>query len=98
MKTYMSTEARRNQILAAALQLAESDHYRAITRDQIANRAKTATGTINRVFGTMAKLRHAIVERAIEEESLTVIGQAIAENHGIVIPMVLRRKALKALI
>lgn len=96
----MTTQARHNQILAIALKLAESNHYQTITRKQIAKRAQTATGTINRVFGTMFKLRVAIVKRAIEEECLIVIGQAIAANDiaAVFVPVSLRRKALKALI
>jgi len=100
MKKYMPTPTRRNQILSAALKLAESDHYQAITREQIARRLDIATGTISRVFGTMGGLRDAIIDRAIEEECLIVIGQAIAANDctAALVPVPLRRKALAALI
>ena len=96
----MSTESRRNQILAVALKLAESDHYQSITREQISVKARTATGTINRVFGTMVELRDAVVLRAIEEECLPIIAQIITANDGCaaIIPLALKRKALKALI
>jgi len=96
----MSTESRRNQILAVALKLAESDHYQSITREQIAFKADTATGTISRVFGSMVDLRDAIIERAVEEECLAVIGQGIAGSNWAALsaPKSLRKKALATLI
>jgi len=98
--TYMKTDERREQVLTAALKLAVGDHYRAITREQIADQAQTATGNINRVFGTMVDLRSELVAHAIEQECLPVIAQAIAVNDRAVagVPNALKRRALQGLL
>jgi AcrR family transcriptional regulator len=83
MKTQKST-IRRESILDAALELASSDHYRSITRDQIATRAGTATGNVNRLFGTIAELRRELVKHAIQHDNLKIIAQAITVNDPIV--------------
>lgn len=68
-------------ILLAAVSLARTRGLRALTRLDVAKAAKAATGTISYHFGSMAKLRDAIVDHAIEHECIEVLVQARAERH-----------------
>lgn len=98
--TYMKTQHRRDQILVAALEMASNDHYLTITRDKIANDVGTATGNINRVFGTMSGLRVELVKYAIDQKCLAVIAQAIAAGDAAVkgLSIDLKRQALADLV
>jgi len=69
---------RKIEILTAAVQLAEAQGLTSITREAIATRANVSTGAVNQHFGTMKKLRRAVVGEAIRSRSLRVIGQALA--------------------
>ena len=97
---YMKFDERRNQVLTVALAMAEKSDYRTIRRDDIAKRAKTATGNVSRLFETMEKLRKEIVLKAIETESLPVIAQAVIANDPLVkrkVSAELRQRALASM-
>lgn len=82
-------------ILSAAMQLANLKGYKRVTRSDIAARAETAVGSINYHYGTMSKLRTAMVERAVEAKNLKVLGQALSDRHPVALkaPEALRRDA-----
>lgn len=82
-------------ILATALQLANLKGYKRVTREDIASRLGIAEGLISYHFGTMKKLQHAMVERAVEGENLKLLGQALADRHPLMTkaPEALRRAA-----
>lgn len=69
---------RKQEILAAALVLAERDGLTTMTRDGIAVEASVSTGLVNAHFGTMAKLRRAVVGEAVRVGCLPVLAQALA--------------------
>lgn len=97
--------ALKDDILKAALELAARNGIAATGRDDIAARVPCAGGSVSYHLGDAKKLRRAIVEAAIEKcggsvtnESLRVVGWAIAERHASVqgdkISDVLRANAL----
>jgi len=76
-QTRMKTEARKEDILAAALPLAERHGYTNITRDQIAAAAKVSGPTLHYHFGTIAQLRRDLMRYAVREVCLRVIAQGL---------------------
>lgn len=99
-RQYIPTETRREQILAAALSLATSHHYLAVTRDEIADAVGTATGNVSRIFGTMGQLRNELLRYAVAVECLPVIAQAVAAGDKAVkgLPAALKRRAVMGLV
>lgn len=72
---------RNRRILGAAVELAAAGSYQHITREQVAERAGVATGSVNNAYGTMAALRDAVVAEAVAAEHLGIVGQALAAGH-----------------
>lgn len=99
MSIKQPVKLRRATILQAAIQLSKKHGYNKITRDQIAELAGVATGTINAYFGTMVKLRRAIMREAIKTQVLEVIAQGLSHGdpHAQKAPAGLKRKALDSL-
>lgn len=79
-QTRMKTDARKEDILAAALPLAERHGYTAVTRNAIAKAAQVSGPTLHYHFGTMAQLRRDLMRYAIRENSARVIAQGIVAN------------------
>lgn len=79
-QTRMKTEARKEDILAAALLLAERQGYTAITRNDIAKAAGIKGPTLHYHFGTMAQLRRDLMRYAIRQDSVKVVAQGIVAN------------------
>lgn len=73
----LKPEARKEDILAAALPLAEQLGYANLTRDQIAGAAKISGPTLHYHFGTMAAFRRDLMRYAVKHENLRVIGQGL---------------------
>lgn len=99
-RTRMKPEARRDQILAAALTIATEQGYNALTRDGVANAAGVATGQVNHIFNTMAQLRRAVMRAAVHRELLPIVAQGLAQGDkdAHAAPDWLKRKALDSLI
>ena len=87
-----------DRIMTAALQIAARVGISATTRDAIAARVPCSAGSVSFHFGERRKLERAIVEAAIAQENLAVIGSAIAERHPSVknLPDDVRTRALRA--
>ncbi len=68
---------RKAQILRAALQIAAEEHYAYMTRRQIAKRAGVSGPTVQHYMGTMANLRRAVMQAAVNERLYTVIAQGL---------------------
>ncbi len=73
----MSKSKKNPLVLKAALELAESVGYNHVTRDQIADRAGVATGTVSLYMGTMCQLRRTVIRHALKEGRHRIIAQAI---------------------
>lgn len=78
IRTRKAPAARREEILAAALVLAESVGYRTMTRAQVAESAGVCRSLVRHYFGSLEGLRGAVLQAAIDRGSLRVVGQAVA--------------------
>jgi AcrR family transcriptional regulator len=83
----------KDQILAAALELAESIGYAHVLKRHIAKKLKIGMGTVNSNWGTMEALRYEVVREAIRTTNTTVMLQAIAARHPLTIRMSLEKRA-----
>lgn len=90
----------RDQILTAAFDEAVQAGFYTMTRDNIAERAGVATGSVNHHFKDMANLRHAVMRKAIQTEQLCIIATGLAQGDDIArsAPEGLKRRALETLV
>lgn len=75
---YMKPEARKDQILEAAVAVAERDGYTHVRREEVANHIGCSVGTVSRYFNTMNQLRKAVMRHAVHTINLQLIGQGLA--------------------
>lgn len=90
---------RNRAVLDAALRLAGQRGYRNITRQQVADEAQVAVGSVNNAYGTMDGLRDAVMAAAVERELLPVIAQGLADRHpsALAAPLSVKDSALASL-
>lgn len=74
---------RDSRILLAAVELAKSLGYQWITRDQVAEAAEVASGTINNAYGSMVGLKRAVLRHAVAEGIVEIVAQGLADGHEI---------------
>ena len=89
-------EARKAEILSAAIEVSKEKGYQRITRSDVAERAEVSIGLISFYFETVALLRRAIMRAAVEQEIPEIIFQGLAVSDGAALnsPVKLRAKAL----
>lgn len=89
----------KQDILNAAIRLAQVKGYRHVTREEVAEAAGCAESTISYHFDTMSAFRDAIVSHAIETEALGVVADALSARSpvALAVPEGLRRRAIKHL-
>lgn len=94
-KSRVSPALRKDQILAAAVALARTDHYAALTRLKIAEKAGVSMGLVTNYFGTMQKLRRSVMRAAIAQEIPEIVAQGLANGdpHAKKAPPELRTRA-----
>lgn len=87
-------------ILEVAYTMAQRDGFGTLTRDGVAAEAGVAMGSVNHHWGKMSALREAVMQRAVEEENLELIGQGMALGDSIAksAPLELRTRALTTLL
>jgi AcrR family transcriptional regulator len=68
-------------ILDAAVAVALRSNYRTVTRKAIASKAKVATGTVSYHFGSMTRLRDAIIKRGVDGRLPVIVAQGLADKH-----------------
>jgi AcrR family transcriptional regulator len=88
------------EIFSAAVDLARTRGYRHFTQYHVAEKAKTAKGTVTYHFKSMERLRIEVMRHAIRAEILEIIAQGLAERHAVVLqdcPEALRRRAARVL-
>ena len=73
----MKPDDRKEEILQAALDLAQEHGYQQVTRAQIAERAGVAVGLVGYYYGTMIQMRRAIMRAAIHRHNLVVLAQGL---------------------
>lgn len=91
-------EARQDEILSAALDLAAQGHFQTVTREAVAEAADCSPGLVSRYFDTMEGLRDALVQAAVERRVLRVVAQGLVAQHPATSGLEpwLREKALSA--
>lgn len=77
----MAPEARKKQLLAAAMVIAEKQGFTALTRPAVAAACEVTPMTINLRFGSMAELRAAVLAEAKRLKKKTILDSAISV-HG----------------
>lgn len=77
-RSRLRPEARRELILRAAVEVAREHGYLRMTREQIADRAGVSTGLVTWYCGAMDQLRKTVMQHAVADGDLTIIGQGLA--------------------
>lgn len=100
MAKKLHPNVRKEQILDAAIKVAESVGYANVQRADVAAQANCASGTVNRYYGTMKQLKRDIIRHAIKAKNLIIIMQGIANCDPAVskIPNDLKQQACSQLI
>ena len=90
---------RHPSILNAAIRIAHRTGYNKISRDAIAEAAQCSPGLVSAYFGTMAKMRRAIMGEAIRTRDLIIVAQGLAcrDKRALGAPEELRRAAVESL-
>ncbi|WPJ51428.1 hypothetical protein RCIP0033_00066 [Klebsiella phage RCIP0033] len=90
----------KEHILEVAYTMAQRDGFGTLTRDGVAAEAGVAMGSVNHHWGKMSALREAVIQRAVEEENLELIGQGMALGDSVAksAPLELRTRALTTLL
>lgn len=92
-----SPEARKEEILLAAIEVSKEKGYRHIVRSEVAEKAGVSTGLIQYYFESIAALRGQIMRAAVDREIPEIIFQGLAVSDAIALnaPIELRTAALK---
>lgn len=96
-KTRMAPEDRKEQLLCAAIKIAEQVGYNKINRLMIVKElgGEVTDGLVNRYFGQRHSLRMAVLYAGIERENLTILAQGLAlgDTYARKAPAALRKAA-----
>ena len=100
MTRRMHPSDRKAEILAAALAAARTDGYRSVSREAIAARAGCSPGLVSAYYGTMKRLRRAILSAAVARRDLVVLAQGLAagDSKARSAPEELKQAALRGLL
>jgi len=79
--TKPGADVRREQILEAALELAETGGFYRITRDGVATKAAVSQGLVNMYFKNMDGLRSELMRFAVKHGNLKVVAQGLLGQH-----------------
>lgn len=92
---YLKPEDRKEEIMIAAIVVAERDGFMVMRREDVAKQAKCANGSVNRYFGNMNQLRRAVMRRAVTTKNLQIIAQGIVvkDKHAMKAPPELKTAA-----
>ena len=92
-------DTRRKEILNAAIELAVKLGYQQITRELVANKAKTSIALVTWYFDNMSNLKSEIMKAAISRENLPLIAQGLSlgDSHAQSINKELRNKVIEYL-
>lgn len=95
----LKPKVREEQILAAALALAEVVGYTRVTRETVATLAKVSPALISVRMGTMIEFRRALMRYAVRCACLPVIAQGLSarDPHARKAPHALKQRALATL-
>lgn len=93
----------RESILTAAVAVAVSAGLQKMTRERVAKRAGIGAKSLSIVnfhYDTMAKLRAAVVQHAVDNEVLPIVADALSMGHPLAkkAPEALRKRAALSLV
>jgi AcrR family transcriptional regulator len=90
----------RDELMSAALTVAQRDGYRQMSCESVAIEGKCSRGLINKYFGTMLQLRRAVMRAAVVRRNLLVIAQGLAAGdvHANEASTMVKRDALEGLL
>lgn len=90
---------KRDDIVNEVYKLAERDGYESLTRDNIAEAAGIAFGSITYYFTTVQNLREQIMKKAIVKKNLVILAAGIAarSEQALAAPERLKQEAVKLL-
>lgn len=80
---HMKSDARREEILRSALRLATDAGYHSVDLKSVAKTAGCSTALVMLYYPTMDLLRTRVMELAVAERILPVIGQGLAIGHPV---------------
>ena len=91
------TKQTRDEILDAAMRLAQREGFAALRRDAIGAEAGVSFGLVTIRLGTMDNVRRAVMRRAVRERCLRVIAEGIAirDKHALRAPDDLKDEAIQ---
>lgn len=98
-RTRLTPDARKPQLLEAAVAVASKHGLHGTTRHRIAEHANVAPGLITHYLGTMAELRRAVMRQAVKQGILPIIAEGLAarDKQALKAPPELRARALASL-
>lgn len=99
MSKRLAPDVRSEQILEAAVKLANRAGFRKLTRDRIAKAAGVSDGLVSIYFGSMDNMRDEVMKVAVRDGHLALIAQGVADRNKIAMkaPASLRRQAMLSL-
>jgi AcrR family transcriptional regulator len=77
----LAADVRREQIIKAAVAIAERVGYMAVSRRMIGEKLGVSGALIPKHIGTTEELEKAMIQYALAEESIPVIAQLLAMRH-----------------
>lgn len=83
MNRRLNPTDRREQILAAAVELADCSGLTALTFDAVAQAARCSKALVVRYFYTTAEMRQHVMTRAVTEERLRVIADGLVARDAV---------------
>lgn len=95
----LNPKDRQAAILQVATSLAARVGYNELSREAIAESAQCSPALVSAYFGTMVKMRRAIMGEAIRTRDLRVLAQGLAcrDKRALAAPEELRRLAVESL-
>ena len=96
----LQPETRREQILAAALQVAAKPNgWGHLNRRVVAYAADCSEGLVSKYFGTVKKLRKTVMVTAVEREILPIVIQGVIaqDRYALKAPAALKTAAIQSL-
>ena len=87
---------RKEELLNAALALAEKQGYTNVSRASIASACGVSDALLSHYFGTMTEFRRTLMRYAIKQESVAVVLQGLADRnrYALKAPEALRQRAV----
>jgi AcrR family transcriptional regulator len=99
MERYTRDE-RTEQILSAALRVAQAVGLSYMSREKVAHEAGLSDGLVSYIFGDMNGLLSAVMQRAVNDSILPIVAQGLVLAHPVAqsAPIELKRAALAELV